>query len=423
MDVPCAFYLEKKRRRCRFKAKTGSSFCGNHQPNAKRVPCPIDPRHDVNEAELEAHCAKCPALRDRLAKLEASHYRKGINRCPRDERFDPPKCGSDPKARREAFEALGSDGAVQLVRRVEAAWREACGREPETSIVCREDVVQNRQGRANVKLNEKHVTQQVSIVGNVERWAGGATSRRTGIQCIVEFGAGRGYLGSMAADMLRPDKVLFVERKSYRFKAERELRQIPSLECKRAKADIMDFDLSNHEWFGPEEEKHCVIGLAKHLCGSATDLAIRCCLETSRAWEEGNRHVLQGFACAVCCHHLTNWESYENKRFWTDRGFTSTEFELVCWMTSWAICGSEHCCNGVGDGSAPVQGTVREVPSTSRGLLSRRERLEFGRKCKQLVDEGRVRLLRRAGYAADLLTYVPRSVSEENRLINARRLS
>eukprot|EP00894_Picocystis_sp_ML_P005084 jgi/Pico_ML_1/55601/g1267.t1 len=61
----------------------------------------------------------------------------------------------------------------------------------------------------------------------------------------------------MAADMLRPDKVLFVERKSYRFKAERELRQIPSLECKRAKADIMDFDLSNHEWFGPEEEKHC----------------------------------------------------------------------------------------------------------------------------------------------------------------------
>lgn len=422
MDETCAFYLEKKGRRCRFAATSGSLFCGNHQKGRERVPCPLDPRHDVDAKDLKSHCAKCPTLRERLAKCDASHYRERINRCPTNENFDPPKCSSQPKARRQAYEALGNDGAVQLVRRVEAAWRQACGREPESSVVCREDVVQSRQGRANVKLGEKHVTQQVSIVGNVERWTGGATARQPGIQCIVEFGAGRGYLGSMAAEMLRPDRVLFVERNSYRFKAERELRQIPLLECKRAKVDIADFDLCSHEWFVPGGEKHHVIGLAKHLCGRATDLAIRCCLKTNRTWEADNTHVLRGFACATCCHHLTNWESYENKRYWIDLGLSSTEFEIVCWMTSWAICGSDHGRNGAVDGPGDVHGHVEMDRSPFDGFSSRSDRLDFGRKCKQLIDEGRIRLLRDAGYEADLLAYVPRSVTEENRLINARLL-
>ena len=61
----CSWYNEKKRRFCGFAAKAGTKFCGNHLPGARRVPCPINPNHDVLESEVEAHVRKCP---DRLKK-------------------------------------------------------------------------------------------------------------------------------------------------------------------------------------------------------------------------------------------------------------------------------------------------------------------------------------------------------------------
>eukprot|EP00976_Prorocentrum_cordatum_P076284 1182240-Prorocentrum_minimum.AAC.3 len=43
----CAFWLEKKKKTCNFQAAPGSKYCGNHNPEARRVPCPVDPKQCV----------------------------------------------------------------------------------------------------------------------------------------------------------------------------------------------------------------------------------------------------------------------------------------------------------------------------------------------------------------------------------------
>lgn len=88
-----------------------------------------------------------------------------------------------------------------------------------------------------VPYQEKHVMQQVSIIGNMEEFG---ILRKTdesvvGSNCqqkieingnegqddgtaVVEFGAGRGYLTHMLADCYEMKKIFLVERRSYKLK-------------------------------------------------------------------------------------------------------------------------------------------------------------------------------------------------------------
>lgn len=54
---------------------------------------------------------------------------------------------------------------------------------------------------------------------------------------------------------------------------------------------------------------------------------------------------MRGLAVATCCHHRCSWRQYVDKAFFSRRGFSREEFELVCWMTG--ICltkpATRHC--------------------------------------------------------------------------------
>ncbi|KAF5843100.1 hypothetical protein DUNSADRAFT_2137 [Dunaliella salina] len=118
--------------------------------------------------------------------------------------------------------------------------------------------------------------------------------------------------------------------------------------------------------------------VGKHLCGAATDYALRGCLPSLPTGVNGapEADVLQrfrGLAIATCCHHRCSWRSYVGKQAFRIRssstsnrinlisllpalcswrsyvgkqafrawGFSPFEFELVCWMTGWALCGHD----------------------------------------------------------------------------------
>jgi hypothetical protein len=74
-----------------------------------------------------------------------------------------------------------------------------------------------------VPYQEKHVVQQVSIVGNMEafgllpRGATGDAAAENAL-AVVEFGAGRGYLTQMLADCYGIKNIFLVERRSYKLK-------------------------------------------------------------------------------------------------------------------------------------------------------------------------------------------------------------
>ena len=41
---------------------------------------------------------------------------------------------------------------------------------------------------------------------------------------------------------------------------------------------------------------------------------------------------------ATCCHHRCSWRQYVSKAFFSERGFSGQEFELLCWMTGAVVC-------------------------------------------------------------------------------------
>ncbi|KAG6433395.1 hypothetical protein SASPL_105008 [Salvia splendens] len=114
-------------------------------------------------------------------------------------------------------------------------------------------------GFRKLPYKEKHVLQQASILGNLENFGvlketcliSGEISeekdckkefereRDSDVPAVVEFGAGRGYLTQVLADCYGIKKVLLVERKSYKLKADRSLRQKESLVLERLRIDSM----------------------------------------------------------------------------------------------------------------------------------------------------------------------------------------
>ncbi|GIL60782.1 hypothetical protein Vafri_15223 [Volvox africanus] len=51
--------------------------------------------------------------------------------------------------------------------------------------------------------------------------------------------------------------------------------------------------------------------------------------------------VFRGLAIAPCCHHRCGWQAYTGKPLFRRLGLSATDFELISWMTGWALCGHD----------------------------------------------------------------------------------
>ena len=98
----------------------------------------------------------------------------------------------------------------------------------------------------------------------------------------------------------------------------------------REKMDISDFNLV--KWL----QLHCqkkelesvgVIGIAKHLCGGATDLALT---SFSLLEKASLKSKLNGVSMATCCHHRCDTKTYTNLSFIAEVFPALTIGEEVC---------------------------------------------------------------------------------------------
>lgn len=118
---------------------------------------------------------------------------------------------------------------------------------------------------------------------------------------FVEFGAGKAGLSSyIALEAGKESTFIVVEREARRNKKDKDIRAL-GMEVRREMMDIKDFDLS---YFS---EKKQIIGIAKHLCGGATDLTL--------ASFNSVKGCLKGLAIATCCHHVCDALTYVNMKF------------------------------------------------------------------------------------------------------------
>jgi tRNA:m4X modification enzyme len=97
-------------------------------------------------------------------------------------------------------------------------------------------------------------------------------------------------------------------------------------------------------------------------------------------------------------------------------GLSPSDFSLMCVLVSWATCGT-------GKSRQPEEPQTADQPKQEdnphkdrydRLKLPRETREEIGRKCKLLMDQGRVDYLTSLGFKSELVYYVQTSITLEN---------
>ncbi len=371
----CQYVVPRKKRLCRMTAGAGKRFCGEHIKVAEggqdqdggggeargddRVPCPFDPKHTCYRSRLQGHLKKC---RSRPAPLP-EYCRKGANL--------PPAASPGDVAETASIGTATDQELLDVIRRVDRAYEsEASPRVgPERQLphpALSGAVSAPGLGPAGLK----HLLQNASLLRHMEeerlvvgRDGGGAST-------VVEFGSGRGMLTfwlARAAAAARGggdsnDQVHFVlvDRASHRHKFDNKLKEDGSVSVERIRADIGDLVLGKVPTVVRRGAGVPLVGVSKHLCGGATDLALRCMAQLQA--EEGGAGRIGGIVIALCCHHRwvpksamfrkpkkdfqcclffrCTWDLFVGKPFLGRHSFSERDFCLLRGLTSWATCGS-----------------------------------------------------------------------------------
>nr|GMD27807.1 tRNA:M(4)X modification enzyme TRM13 homolog isoform X1 [Ipomoea batatas]GME20196.1 tRNA:M(4)X modification enzyme TRM13 homolog isoform X1 [Ipomoea batatas] len=421
MEGRCKLWLPKK-----------NSFCGNHteRSDGQWIPCPIDPSHSVLEENLESHLKRCPLLKQTQSLSLQPFYEKGINAGTDSSTIGVSNITSEMK--RNAVYAMTVAEFSKLISKIKCIHASICTRIPDSfknPQAC--GIWTNRQVDRKLPFEEKHVLQQASILGNLEEF--GVLKDSSALPTVVEFGAGRGYLTQVLTDCYGFKKVLLVERKAYKLKADRSLRQKEGLTLERLRIDIEDLKLKAVECLRGAP----YLAIGKHLCGPATDMTLRCCTKDQC---EGQAILdspesccyLTGLAIATCCHHLCQWRHYINTGYMLNLGISMEDFHAVTWFTSWAV-DADHTSDLNGsDCTTDLQISERESceldgdvdPKGVEGIIRNMkgvERAALGFMCKDIIDAGRMAWLKEVGLECQLVKYVPSTISPENHLLVARQ--
>ncbi|NWY42173.1 TRM13 enzyme, partial [Sylvia atricapilla] len=444
----CAHFVQRKGRFCRMVPAAGRRFCGEHgheeeQNDRKRIPCPLDPKHTVYEDQLQKHLKKCNSRE----KPKPVYFVQDINAGLKDVAEIPEK--------QVPLSCLSIEEMQNLILKLKKA-SNGLELHLKEQILSHQALQEALNDPKNGESAFKHLKQQASILGNMEKLHLLGPGR-----CFVEFGAGRGKLShwvDIALENVENVQFLLVERATTRFKMDGKHKRRDSV-FERLQIDIQHLCLNKVPIL--EKKKLPVVGIGKHLCGAATDLALRCLVETyttccdgedeepapkrcraaqtevaphkSAANESatGDHKPVAGIVIALCCHHKCDWTHYVGRDFFKSVGLGQVEFHYFQRMSSWATCGMQETTSKASaseDSEDQTTDTEEHEQMLSRtesgsdtlqGILSAEERKEMGWLCKRLIDHGRIEYLQQQGYQAALQCYTESAVSLENVLLTA----
>ncbi|NXL42670.1 TRM13 enzyme, partial [Podilymbus podiceps] len=442
----CAYFVERKKRFCKMIPALGRRFCGEHgqqeeENDRKRIPCPLDPKHTVYEDQLQKHLKKCNSRE----KPKPVYFVQDINAGLKDVAEIPEK--------QVPICSLSKEELETLITKLKKA---SSGLELhlKEQILSHQALQEALKDPKNGESAFKHLKQQASILGNMEKLHLLGPGR-----CFVEFGAGRGKLShwvDVALQNVENVQFLLVERATTRFKVDGKHKRTDSI-FERLQVDIQHLCLNKVPIL--EKKNLPVVGIGKHLCGAATDLALRCLVESyttccdgeneeplpkrsrndktevasnksvANKSNEDNCKRVAGIVIALCCHHKCDWTHYVGREFFKSVGLGPVEFNYFQRMSSWATCGMRETkastCEENEDQTSDREEheqTFSKIESSSdtlQGILTVEERKEVGCLCKLLIDHGRLEYLQQRGYKAALQYYTESAVSLENVLLTA----
>lgn len=352
----CQHFLSRKKRLCRMLAIKGKEYCAEHDTSigspqssstttttTGRIPCPYDPKHTVYTNKLQKHLKICNAKPCELPEFVTI----GINTGTDDEN-DNDDVGEETFNMK--LNKIDETLLMEVVEKVELVYKTFVENNIQEMInkheIMKEELIKPEYGPETLK----HLMQTSSIIGSLQE-----LNFLNDDTCFIEFGAGKGQVSfwlSQAIVNLNNSIVILVDRASHRHKMDNKVTDKNNIS--RIRADIADLNLQKIPVLQTSKR---LIGVSKHLCGAATDLALRCIVKANNH-ESCNDRNTDGMLIALCCHHRCDWKSFVGKKFFLSNGITKKYFSVLIKMVGWAMCGNgmsrerrEEIENGkVGDG-------------------------------------------------------------------------
>ncbi|XP_056648319.1 tRNA:m(4)X modification enzyme TRM13 homolog [Diorhabda sublineata] len=402
----CNFFVLRKKRFCKMTVKEGEEYCGEHkkidsdiEPNTDisknspvRIICPLDGKHTCYAHNLKKHLKICNAR----PKPTDPYISKGVNYADSEEDNSYKLLSTFPE-----------DDILKTISKVDTVYNKYIEKHI-SEHYSNHKLLEDEMLKPGYGFKtKKHLKQVSSILGLITEYE--MMKRAT---CYIEFGAGKGQLSfwlAKACEDNKESKVLLIERASPKHKKDNKIARNSDKVC-RIRADISDIILDKVNIVG---ECSNIIGITKHLCGEATDLAIRSLMNIKE-----NSSKVRGCILTFCCHHRCRWLPYTGKDFFKENNLNKNDFDIMCGMASWATCGS-----GL---SREVRKEISEkdLRLNQRDLsmgLTRSEKEEIGRKSKNVLNWGRVDYLSKFNFKCNLHYYVETGITLENVCIVAVR--
>ncbi|XP_071836185.1 tRNA:m(4)X modification enzyme TRM13 homolog [Apostichopus japonicus] len=414
----CAFHVEKRKRQCKLQVAKGLQYCGEHAfqhnlPTSKpRIQCPLDPKHSVFVHKLKKHLKICNSR----PKDKPIYFEQNIN-------ID--QCEENYTGKKEL--ASFTPQEVENIIKKAKAVQQGQLLEFQESVLHHEVLKAELDSAINGLSARKHLDQISSILGNMKEAKLFAPNT-----FYIEYGAGKGRLSQWIFEAVSdtPDThFILVDRKNVRHKRDLHHKEVrKNLSMERLLIDIQDLALNRVPAIKDNPDRP-IVAYCKHLCGAATDLALRSLFPHRLDRREDDQKTptdspsVKGVAMATCCHHCCTWNSYVGKDFLAVHGFSRIEFEALIRMSSWCVCGtrSEHGEEKMETKSDSQNGEAEKETLTSALGLTIQQREEIGHMCKRVLDAGRLEFLRKNGLTGNQVQYVKPSVTLENIMILANR--
>lgn len=289
----------------------------------RRIPCPLDPKHTVYERNIRKHLEICNAKQKDLPEYIVPGLNAGPvaeNGVDVDERSDLKLSDIDKEVINSIIEKVNNiyercnfDGAIEEL------------------VLSHESLNDEINNKKRGQETLKHLVQASSILGHLQK-----LDLLKEDTAFIEFGAGKGQVAfwlAKAAEKLPRSHVLLIDKASLRHKKDNKLNETHSIH--RVRADISEFDIRKYDLLKTSKN---IVGVSKHLCGAATDFAIRCILNGNDNGQIDGKTT--GFIIALCCHHRCSWQPFVGKEFFIRHGITTKEFQIITKMVGWAVCGS-----------------------------------------------------------------------------------
>ena len=172
---------------------------------------------------------------------------------------------------------------------------------PKDRAISLEAKVKQASASKKSRNSANDVMQQVSLAGLLlyshhrDCHAEETTPAGEQVGCVVEFCAGSAKLSGIVRQVSQQTwPSVLVDKAPFKTSPD-------ATNTIRVTTDIKDLRLSKVKQVADAiESEHTVGATGKHLCGVATDLALRCCL----GCQQDRPEVALNVAFAVCCHHL-----------------------------------------------------------------------------------------------------------------------